>query len=105
MPTGARIQRGFRRLGVVVAAPFAIGAVIFAGAYVYDAAIRPTPAVVVSVKKPPGLFDDLIPAKQPEPEARRSEVPLWAAAFAFLAIVLYGICAAAGWIFAGFARD
>lgn len=115
---GSRIQRGFRRLGVVLAVPFALGAI---AAVVYYP-LQPRPEafwqkdpIVQAAPSKPGLFDDLTPKRTPatklppgfelDPPPLNKDPLGWAAILAAFGAAAFGLCALTGWVLAGFARD
>jgi hypothetical protein len=118
---GQRINRGFRRLGIALAFPFLLAAVVCVGVFVFSSPIAPAPP---SKSSSTGLFDDLIPRdnirkKNAEPSStdewwkkdpivqptRSTEPLLWATTLAAIGVVMFVLCAGLGWVFAGFARD
>lgn len=96
---GWRVRRGFRRLGIVSATPFAIGAVAAVVFYALQDPINQfDPALSAACLDRLNPFVKYACFRNPEPL-------YWAGTLSFIAGALFLACVGVGWVLAGFARD
>jgi hypothetical protein len=131
---GRRVQRGFRRFGIVLAAPFVLASATSVAVYIAsepvptaaESAPTKTPAdlskltdaelleILCLPKLPPGFVLDRASLSKSAPsqckfkqaDAARDPTPLyWAAGLSLSGVALFALSLALGWVLAGFARD
>jgi hypothetical protein len=102
---GWRVRRGFRRLGLVVAAPalaLALGALVLVGiASLLPAA--PQPECLEPTLSGPEFYQCL--ERQGADARATSNFLTFAAMSATISVLWFAACWAIGWVLAGFARD